>query len=84
MPFSLKIKLKSDEDEYIFDVQADVRKWLPGEHKESIHIELPADIKPGKYSIEAGIISDIFPVIYLATDAERDGGYYKLADIEIN
>lgn len=83
-PFSLKIKLKSDEDEYIFDVQADVRKWLPGEHKESIHIELPADIKPGKYSIEAGIISDIFPVIYLATDAERDGGYYKLADIEID
>lgn len=82
-PFALKLRLKSEKETYNFDTDIDVRKWLPGEHTENIKLTLPHCIKSGEYSIEVGIISEMFPVIYLATDAERDGAYYKLSDIVI-
>ena len=79
----LNIRLKSDESEYVFKTNADIRTWLPGKNTEKIEIKLPEGLSPNVYALEAGIISDIFPVIYFATDAERDGAYYKLGTIEI-
>ncbi len=77
------VRLYSKDREYVVKTDIDVKKWLPGQHTEKIRFKIPKDIAAGKYSLEAGIISDLFPVIYLATDAERNGAYYKLSEIEI-
>ncbi len=81
LPFN--IRLKSERDEYIFTTEIDIRAWLPGKNTEKIEINLPKGLTPNVYALEVGIISNMFPVIYFATDAERDGAYYKLNNIEI-
>ena len=66
-------------------------KWLPGEHNAKIEVSLPENISVGRYSLEIGIndgdpkweSADSLPQVYLATDAERKGGYYKIGEIEI-
>ena len=80
---SLKLRLKNEENEYIFDTSVNPQSWLPGKHTESISASLPCDVKKGNYDIEIGLISDVFPVIYFATDAVRDGAYYKLGAVNI-
>lgn len=79
LPF--KVRLVSDTAERIFDTDIDVRAWLPGEHTERIKLSTK-DLSPGKYRVDAGIIAD-GTTLYFATDAERSGKYYTLAEINI-
>ena len=79
----LKFRLKNSAREYVFDTEIDIRTWLPGKHSENVTFTVPKDIMAGEYSLDVGIISEQFPVIYLATDAARDGAYYKLANITV-
>lgn len=81
MDFS--VRLLSEDGEQVIKSDIDVKKWLPGRHTEKIEFTVSKDLKPGKYSLEIGIISELFDVIYLATDAERNGAYYKISEIEI-
>jgi hypothetical protein len=77
----LKVRLVSDNAEYVFDTDVDVRRWLPGEHIE--RIKLPSNgIAPDRYRVDVGIISND-TVIYFATDAKRCGKYYTLAEITV-
>ena len=79
----LRLRLKSGDSEYSFDTDVDVRRWLPGKSEERIEIDLPENIPAGSYELQVGIISDLFPVIYLATDAVRDGAYYIIGSLNI-
>lgn len=60
-----------------------VRNWLPGAHTETLRASLPGDLAEGEYDIEIGIISPHADVVYLATNAERNGGFYKIGHISI-
>ncbi len=77
------VRLKSGNKEYVFNTDVDVKTWLPGKSEENIRLALPDGMPSGKYEIQVGIISELFPVIYLATDAERDGAYYVIGDVNI-
>lgn len=77
------LRLKSEKSEYVFDTDVDVKKWLPGKYEESIVLKLPSDMPKGRYELQVGIISDVFPLIYLATDAKRDGAYYTVGSVNV-
>jgi len=78
----LYVRLKG-EDKYEFKTEADVTKWLPGKINERILLELPENIKAGKYEIQIGIFGVNYNLVYFATDAKRDGQYYSVGNIEI-
>ena len=69
--------------DFLFDSGIDIRKWLPGAYTEKITVTLPQDIAPGKYTGKIGMHNDNIPVIYLRTDAERNGAYYTVGEMII-
>ena len=78
------IRLEKDGVGYDVITDADVRTWLPGTHTVTAEISLPAGAELGKYELLVGIKGENTPRIYLATNAERKGDYYKLADVIFN
>jgi len=78
----LSVKLKNGETEYTFESGIDVTKWLPGKSEEAFEITLP-EVRPGEYDIEIAILSPHAPIIYFATDAARDGAYFKVGKITV-
>ena len=79
----LHIRLINTENEYDFITDVDVTSWLPGKTAEKLSIMLPEDIKSGEYDIEMGIYNENVPVVYLCSDATRNGSYYKVGKIKI-
>lgn len=79
----LKIRLTNNKGSYIFDTKIDICEWLPGKHVNSIDISLPEEIKMGSYNVEIGIGEEEEPIIYLCTNAVRNGRYYRIGEIEI-
>ena len=77
----LKVRLVSENAEHVFDTNVDIRSWLPGEYTEAIKLSTKG-LAPDSYLVEVGIISDN-ATIYFATDAERHGKYYALAEINV-
>ena len=69
----LKIRLENKTQSYVFDTDIDIRKWLPGKHVHTISIHLPKAMTEGKYDVEIGILGEDTPMIYLCTDAVRNG-----------
>lgn len=65
------------------ETDVDIRKWLPGKNAERIPVSLPSSMKPGTYKIEIGIFNEVNPLIYLCTDAVRDGSFYTVGEFEI-
>lgn len=81
LPF--KLYLKSEEYAFEKETDIDIRKWMPGESRESIKFTLPKDIPAGRYQLGVGIGGGKYPVVKLATDTENDGEKYWLTDVEI-
>ncbi len=81
IPFS--IRLNGTEGVHEFDTGIDIRQWLPGTHRYDLELDLPKDIAAGAYDIEIGICDENHPLIYMCTDAERNGAYYKVGQITI-
>lgn len=79
----LKLRLVNAEGEYVFDTDVDVKKWFPGKFENDISVDLPKDISSGVYDVEINLSNQQYPLIYFATDAERNGNYYKVGKIEI-
>jgi len=79
----LRLRISGDEKNYEFNIDADIRKWLPGKHAHRFCVTLPDDITPGKYQLEIGIGDDNSPIIYLCTDAKRKGRFYSLGDMDV-
>lgn len=82
----LKVRVGNKTQGYVFDTDIDIRKWLPGKHVHTISIHLPETMVAGKYDVEMGILGEDTPMIYLCTDAVRNGRYYKMGElmIEVN
>ncbi len=78
---ALKIRLKNSENEYVFDTNEDLLKWLPGDYNTTTTIDTKG-IASGSYSLQVGVIWE-GKTVYLATDAKRDENYYVLGEIVI-
>ena len=87
----LVARLKKGENVSYITFDADLRKWLPGEHTASAAIQTAPLNDYGVYSVEIAVMKDrdlsaadtTTPFIYLATDAERNGAFYKIGEVEI-
>ena len=77
------LRLKSDKAIYGFEQATNNREWLPGEHLLRLRADLPASAPKGKYELQIALVSPHADVVYLATNAERDGGFYTLGEIEV-
>lgn len=78
-----KIRLINENEEYIFDTGIDIREWMPGCNEQTAMLELPSNMKPGHYRVQAGIMDDNISMIYFATDAPVAGAFYELGELEI-
>ena len=79
----LNVRLTGEGGTYVVNTGADLREWLPGTYDVEVIMKLAEDIKSGTYDIEIGICDEEHPMIYMCTDAERDGAYYKVGCITI-
>lgn len=77
--FPFTVKLKNFEYEQTIKTDVDIKKWLPSTHKEELLIVANT---AGKFDIEIGIETKDFAIEF-CTDAERDGKYYKIGEINI-
>ncbi len=80
IPLSIKLQ---GEDEYTFETDIDIRKWMPGKHTETMNIKLPEKITAGDYDIKISIYNDVAKTVYLATNALCDGRWYTLGKIKL-
>jgi len=81
-PLPLILRLTGNGKSYEFKQACDVRKWLPGEHTETLTASLE-NIPDGNYNVEIGIVSPHADVVYFATDAPRNGGFYEVGKITV-
>ena len=81
MPLYIKLK---GEKEYEIKTDINVTKWLPGKSAERIILPLPEGIQQGEYDIQLGIYGQNYPMVYFATNAERDDKFYNVGKIKIN
>ncbi len=79
----LYAKLKSENDSFVFPSTADIRGLLPGKHRLSLSGILPAALAKGEYTLEIKLQFDTGEKIYLASDTEADGEWYKLTNISL-
>ena len=79
----LCLRLKNGGQEYVFQTDADITRWMPGKAEEQLSITLPDNLPAGVYDVEIGIDSTPYPMIYFATDAPRDGAYYCVGQMTI-
>lgn len=79
----LKIKLSGKENSYEFETDVDIRQWLPGKTVEKFTVDIPENITLGEYDIEIGIYNELIDVIYMCTDAVRNGGFYKVGKMVV-
>ena len=81
IPFVIRLT-KNGKETVKVDTGADITTWLPGKH--TVEFTVPtAGLESGEYSVEIAITGDDTPEIYLATDAEKRGRFYKLATVNI-
>ncbi|MCR4615654.1 MAG: DUF4832 domain-containing protein [Clostridiales bacterium] len=78
----LYIRLRGN-DEYVFETDIDIRKWMLGKHKEEISIDIPKNMPAGRYNIDISIYDDPVGNVYFATDADFNDGWYELGEINI-
>ncbi|MBR4060374.1 MAG: DUF4832 domain-containing protein [Lachnospiraceae bacterium] len=79
----VKIRLTNTETSYVYDTDIDIREWMPGKTVNNVIITLPFDIKKGSYYVEIGLCGEDTPMIYLCTNAVRNGKYYRVGKLEI-
>ena len=79
----LCIRLTDGENSRVFETDVDITRWMPGEWQELVEITLPDDLPAGSYAIEISIDTKEYPMVYFATDAPRDGAFYRVGSMVI-
>ena len=62
-----------------------VLKWLPGRYIQSTKIEMPDDIKPGRYLVYFSLLDPYThkPAVKLAVDGADAQGWYSWSTFEV-
>lgn len=81
LPFVLRFV--SGTEAFEVNTDTDITDWLPGITNFSVNVTIPENVKVGEYDIEIGIIDTNGFVIYMCTDAVRDGKFYKVGKFSI-
>ena len=70
----------------VIPLEADIRRWLPGDSVYENTIFVPWDLKPGKYRLRVALLEPATrtPVIQLAIAGHQSDGWYDLGDITVD
>ena len=70
----------------VIPLEADIRRWLPGDSVYENTISVPWDLKPGKYRLRVALLEPATrtPVIQLAIAGHQSDGWYDLGDITVD
>jgi hypothetical protein len=83
--FKFAIRLKNASDSATFMMDADVRKWLPGDIIYDNSIYIPSDLNAGQYELQVAIVDDVTnkPAVQLAIEGKQRDGWYALGKIKV-
>lgn len=79
----LCIRLTGDGFSQVFETEADITRWLPGEHEETLTVTLPDGMNAGTYAVELGVDTQGYPQLYFATDAPRADAFYRVGEVSV-
>ena len=79
----LTLRFKGENQTASIQTDIDVRKWLPGEHTETIEIVVPTQLQAGNYQLQMRIGGEDLPCVQLATETQMDCEYAVLASISL-
>jgi hypothetical protein len=83
--FTMAVKIRNANREFVFVTEADLLDWLPGDivHDDSFFI--PADFPVGVANVQVAIIDKLNfePRVKLAIEGRQDDGWYQLGTINI-
>jgi len=75
------VRFWNEKASFEMSTGVDIRNWLPGKHTCTVGVTVPQNIPSGKYHVEIGMYDQNVDMIYLATDAERNGKFYRVGKI---
>ncbi len=83
--YPLAMRLKNGKDELIYNLDVDIRTWLPGDIIYDDTFIIPANIQKGSYTIDVAILDTHTnkPIIKLANEGIGEDGWYSITSIEI-
>ncbi len=83
-PYPLIIRLKNDRAEKSWQLEEDIRSWLPDEDH-VVQAALPLDVPAGQYELSLGIDTRIPEIgtLHLAIEGRNAEGFYPLGTVEV-
>jgi hypothetical protein len=83
--FPVALRLRGDKRSEVLLTGADIRKWLPGDAVYDDAVFLPADLPPGAYDLQIGILDPQtrMPKVKLAIEGIDGEGWYTLGRIDV-
>ncbi len=87
-PYRLALYLLDGEGRTVAETvqeEADLMRWLPGDHALSAALGVPADVAPGRYTVGLALVDpeEHRPAIALAVDLPEEGWLYRLSEVEV-
>ncbi len=80
----VRFRLKNDIEEFVFDSQIDICKWMPGDTIEKVELEIPKNLKNGIYNLEIKVGGfNEYPLVKLAMNTSCENGWYFLGETEV-
>ena len=79
----LRFIFTNSKNSFEFTTEIDIRKWMPGENRETVRFALSENIEIGKYNLFCAIGGGDYPAVKLATETANDGEKYYLTDVEV-
>jgi hypothetical protein len=79
------VQLRSQVDQAVIQVPADVTKWLPGDSVVDESIYISTNLTAGKYRLRIGLLDPETgaPAIRLPIQGRQADGWYDMGSIEI-
>jgi hypothetical protein len=83
--YVLSLRLVRGKDKIVLPTAANISGWLPGDIVYKDAVFLPAEIRPGSYELQVGILDRLLskPCIRLANVGRTNDGWYTLDEIEV-
>lgn len=78
--FRFAFRLKGQAGSWVLPTDADIREWLPGDAVHDSAIAIPAEVEPGEYRLQVGIlgVASDEPKVKLAIAGAEEAGWYTM------
>jgi len=83
--YACQARLKSKHESHVMTIAESTADWMPGYKVFEQELDVPGDVKPGKYALQLALTSPHSgeACVKLACDLEADGLWYEVGGVEI-